>query len=63
MTTAKTTKANDVFKIVSKIRDMDKDTHTFIEKICKECMEFVKEKFKDENVNNIFIIFRKFAII
>ncbi|MCQ2816390.1 MAG: hypothetical protein MJ252_03900 [archaeon] len=50
MTTAKTTKSLDTFKPVSKLRDMDKETYTYIEKICRECIEYPKERFKDENV-------------
>lgn len=51
MTTAgKSTKYNDIFKPVSKICEMDKETKEYIEKLCEECIVSPKEFYKDNQV-------------
>ena len=45
------TQKSETFKPVPKIRDMDKDTYTIIEKICRDCIESPKDmRFQDDHV-------------
>ena len=49
MTTIRTLRQLSSFKPVTRIKDMDKDMYTEIEKLAKECVEGKVEKFKNEN--------------
>ena len=48
-TNVKSQNQGNLFKPVIRKRDMDRDMYNDIEKVARECVEFSKEKYKNEN--------------